>query len=155
MAEITANQIVNAQISEVWASWNDFANIAQFHPGLKNSHLIQGSSETGLGASRQCNFSDGKNFIREKIIGYVPEKQLVLDIYDGTMPLKTAVGTLDFTSVGHNRTKVTMRMIFTPKMGLIGKLLVPVMKKKLVDELGKLLSANAAFIERNTIQNAA
>ena len=155
MAEVTTIQEVNANLSNVWASWSDFGNIDQFHPSLKNSHLIQGSAETGLGATRQCNFSDGKNYIREKIIGYVPEKQLVFDIYEGTMPLKKAIGTLDFEAVGHNRTKVTMQVVFTPKMGLFGQLLVPIMKKKFRSDLGKLLSANATYIEQNSNRAAA
>lgn len=147
MAEVVVEQIVEAPLTEVWASWDAFADIAKFNPLLKGSYLLEKSAKTGLGAQRQCDFSDGKNYIREKIIGYVPQSHLVLDIYEGTMPVKDAVATLEFSQLGQNRSKVTMRMAFKPKMGLIGRLMLPVMKKQFAKMLGQLLAGNASYVE--------
>ena len=77
----------------------------------------------------------------------VPQKQLVLDIYEGTMPLKKAVATFDFDQLGPNRSRVTMRMEFEPKMGLIGRMMTPLMKKKFAKMLVQLLAGNASYVE--------
>ncbi len=118
MSKVTVERIVNAPIDAVWSSWDAFGDIKKFNPNLRGSHLLAGSAETGLGAERQCDFADGKNYVRERIIGYRPERQLVVDIYEGTVPLKTATGTFDFQSLGPSKTRVAMRMEFEPKMAL-------------------------------------
>lgn len=148
MADVTVKRIVNAPVSDVWASWDDFGDIARFNPNLKGSRLLSGSSETGQGARRQCDMADGKNYLLERIVGYTPEKEMVVDIYDGTMPLKSAKATLRFVSTTANRTEVSMRMEFVPKMGLLGKLMIPMMKPQFRKMLQGLLDANAAFVER-------
>ena len=69
MAVVVVDQTVEAPVADVWASWDAFADIVKFNPLLKDSYLLKDSADTGLGALRQCDFSDGKNYIREKIIG--------------------------------------------------------------------------------------
>ena len=155
MAEITVKRTISAPLSEVWASWDSFGEIDRFNPNLKSSHLINNSSTTGEGAMRQCNLADGKNYIRERIVNYEPEKRMVIDIYEGTMPLKNATATLSFDRVDVDKTEVNMKMEFTPKMGILGKILIPVMKPQFRKMLNGLLAGNAAFIERGVIINAA
>lgn len=147
MPEVTVNQTVNAPTSEVWKSWDDFANVHKFNPNLKGSHLMTGSPATGLGARRQCDMIDGKNYIREEILEYVPEKRVVVDIYDGTMPIKSAKATIELTKLGSNRTKVTMTMSFVPGMGLLGKIMAPVMKRQFTPMIKNFLAANAKYVE--------
>lgn len=148
MAEVTVTNVVNAPVSEVWASWDDYGNIVRFNPNLKGSHLLLDGKATGLGAKRQCDLADGKNHIREEIVGYTPLREIVVDIYDGTMPLNSAKATIRFDQQGVSRTKVTMTMEFTPKMGLLGKAMIPIMKPMFRKMLNALLVANAAFVER-------
>jgi uncharacterized membrane protein len=147
MSEVTVTQIVNAPVADVWAVWDDFGNIADFNPGVEKSYLLNGSSPGGLGAERQCDFIGGKIFVREKVVGYTPHKQMVIDIYDGNIPVKNAGATLNFKSLGANRTEVEMTMRFTPKMGLLGKMMVPMMKKQFRGALDGLLAGNANFVE--------
>lgn len=155
MAQVTVATRVKAPIAKVWESWDAFADISIFNPNLKASYLLEGSQETGLGAKRQCDFADGKNHIREEIIGYEPHKRLVLDIYDGTVPLKRAKATLLFGTRTLNETDVTMTMEFTPKLGLLGALMVPIMKPRFRKALAALLEANAAFVERGETRKLA
>ncbi len=149
MAEVTVKKIINAPIEKVFSTWNDeFADIYKYHPGLSRSYLLdQSPAFAGLGAMRHCVMNDGKNWIREKVIRVVENKQIVLDIYEGTMPLKSAVGTFNFTKINNQKTEVTMIMEFTPKMGLIGKLMTPLMKSKFRPMLQSLLDSNAAYAE--------
>lgn len=148
MAQVTVNTHVKAPVTKVWDSWNAFGDIHVFNPNLKGSHLLEGSAETGLGARPQCDFTDGKNHIREEITGYEPHNRLEFDIYDGTEPLKHAKATLLFSARTLNETDVTMTIKFTPKFGVFGALMVPMMKFQFKKALAGLLKANAAYVER-------
>ena len=148
MAKVTVSETVDAPLADLWASWDDFGDIYRFNPNLKTSFLLDGSATTGLGARRQCNLADGKNHIQERIIEYTPQKKLVIDIYHGTLPLKSALATFDFESLGPGKSRVTMTMDFTPKFGPLGLLMVPMMKPQFRRMLGALLKANAGYVER-------
>lgn len=154
MATVTVNRTINAPIEKVWASWDDFGGIFKFNPNLTQSYLIEGSQPTGKGAKRQCDINDGKNWIREEVVAYVPNNSMKINIYDGTMPLKQAIATLDFRQLGRDQTGVTMTMEFEPKMGLLGKLMVPMMKPKFKGMLNKLLAGNDAFVTKGQLANA-
>ena len=152
MADVTVNRTVNAPVADVWAAWDDFGAIERFNPNLKASYLIGDSADqgppTGVGATRQCDLKDGRNHIRERIVDYAPERRMVVDIYDGTMPLESATATITFEPTAAERTRVTMRMDFRPKFGPLGTLMVPMMKPQFRRMLQGLLDANAAFVER-------
>ncbi|KAJ55845.1 hypothetical protein ACMU_08715 [Actibacterium mucosum KCTC 23349] len=156
MASFETSITVNAPVSQVWASWDDFGNIYRYNPNLNGSHLINDSADTGLGAERRCDLADGKNHILERVIAYQPEKLMKIDIYDGTVPIKRAFGTLTFKPVGADCTRVDFAFEFTPKMGLLGKLMAPLMKRQLRGGLESLLAANKAYVETGeTVQRAA
>ena len=151
MPEVTLIRTVNAPVARVWDSWNDFAHIDKFNPNLRRSFLIGGNGDTGLGATRQCDLADGKNYIQERIIEYVPERRMVLDIYDGTMPLKRAKATIEMRPLSADRTQLNFTMDFTPKMGLLGRLMVPLMKPQFRKLLGKLVDGNKAYVENGVV----
>ncbi len=71
------------------------------------------------------------------------------------MPLKKAVATIAFRALAPNRTEVAMTMDFVPKMGLLGLLLVPMMKSSFRKMLTRLLSSNADYLEKGLVLNAA
>jgi len=149
MVTITVHKTVNAPVSALWESWDDYANIADFHPGLSASRLLDGQQETGMGALRQCDFTDGKTFLKERITGYEKNKRMVLEIFDTNAPIRNAHAIFEFQAVGGERSRVTMTMIFTPKMGLLGRLLTPIMRKQFTKGLNDLLASNAAHVEQN------
>ena len=151
MPKVSIKRTVNGTLEEVWNAWDDFAAIDKFNPNLNKSFLINESKATGLGAERQCDLSDGKNYIRERVIEYVPHQKIKVDIFDGTMPLKRALALIQMRKVGPNVTEVEFEMEFEPKMGLLGKLMVPLMKPQFRKLLGKLLDGNKAFVEHGTI----
>ncbi len=147
MAEVKLSRIINAPVERVWNSWDDFGSIDLFNPNLNKSFLLPGSRKTGLGATRQCDLKDGKNYIQERITEYVPQRRMVVDIFNGTIPLKRAVAAIDIEAAGFDRSKVTFTMTFEPKYGLIGKLMTPMMKRQFGRLLGKLIDGNKAFVE--------
>ncbi len=148
MATISVEKIVQAPVSEVWATWDDFGGIYRFNPNLSGSHLLEGSAPTGLGATRQCDLIDGKNYIQERVIDYVPNKRMVLDVFNGTVPVKNARAEIELRPVDDNSTAVSMTMHFEPKMGVLGKLMLPLMKPQFRKLLTKLLEGNAAYVEK-------
>lgn len=150
MADVTVSKTVKAPVEKVFSIWNDeFGDIYKFNPNLKDSYLLDDSpSNSGLGALRQCDLADGKNWIREKVISATQNKQIVIDIYEGTMPLKSAKATFDFVALPHGVTKVSMTMSFIPKGGFLGLLIVPLLSMKFRGMLSDLLDSNAAYAER-------
>ncbi|CTQ53242.1 putative integral membrane protein [Roseibium album] len=151
MPHVTVTRTIDAPVSEVWASWDDYANIDKFNPNLNRSFLIGENGATGLGATRQCDLEDGKNFIQERIVEYVPEQKVTVDIYNGTLPLKSAKAEVQMKPVGPNRTELNFTMHFVPKMGLLGLLMVPMMKPQFKKLLGKLVDGNRAYIESGVV----
>jgi ribosome-associated toxin RatA of RatAB toxin-antitoxin module len=148
MPKVIVSKRINASVDEVWASWDDFANIYKFNPNLSGSHLVSSDDvATRVGTQRQCDMVDGKNWIREEIIDYKPGKLMKLDIYDGTLPLKSMVVDIEFEELSSNRTRVRFTADFEPKFGVAGKLMVPLMKRQFQPMLQALLDANADFVE--------
>lgn len=145
MAKLSRDTIVEASLADTWASWDDFPNIANFHPDVTKSYTIQNTAATGKGAQRKCEFGP-KDYILEKIIGYVPRKQIVIDLYDMSFPMKDATATFDFEDLGEARTKVTMTVRFTPKMGLLGQMMLPMLKMKFGSALQGMLDGNANYV---------
>lgn len=151
MPHVSVTRDIAAPLDQLWASWDDFANIDMFNPNLNRSFQLGRGQPTGLGAERQCDLADGKNYIQEKIVAYEPRKRLVVDIYNGTLPLERALATFDFEALGADRSRVTMRMDFTPKMWPLTAPMLPLMKAQFRKLLGKLLDGNKAYVERGEI----
>ncbi len=151
--KIVVEEIVEAPLEQVWKTWDDFGVIARFAPNLKKSFLIEGSAKTGLGAKRHCDMADGKNFLKEEIIEYIPNKRLVIDVYDGSMPVESGTGAFDLEALDSGRTKVTMTMDFVPKFGVAGKMMMGAMKSKFRGQLQSMLKGNADYIEHGKIAN--
>ena len=148
MAEVVLTKTVNVSIEDAWAVWDDFHNVAKFNPLLASSHATTGKeSLEGLGAQRQCNMADGKNWIKEEIVAYTPLKEIKIAILESTMPLKEGMATIKLKKLGEHKTQVLFTMTFTPKMGLIGKLMTPMMKKQFSTMLGQMLDSYAKYSE--------
>ncbi|MEM7669026.1 MAG: SRPBCC family protein, partial [Pseudomonadota bacterium] len=119
MPNFTISKKVNAPIDQVWASWDDFANIATFNPNLSKSFLFGPQpGGTGVGTSRECKMADGKNWVRERITGYVPGRSIALEIIESSMPIKEMKITTAYRKVSDNVTEITLTCHFQLKMGV-------------------------------------
>ena len=154
MAEVQITRTIDAPVEDVWAAWDDYGDIQKFNPNLSRSFLLEGSDDTGLGALRQCDFIDGKNHIKERIVEYVPNRRMVVDIYDGTVPLKSAHAAIELFEEGPERTRVSFTFRFEPKLGVIGKLMIPMIKSQFAPALKKLVDANKAYVEKGVTVTA-
>jgi uncharacterized protein YndB with AHSA1/START domain len=147
MKPLIVKRTVNAPIENVWRVWDSFGDIHRFHPGLENSYLIEKSEPTGKGARRRCDFTGGKNYILEELVGYDPQGKMVVKIYDGNIPLKEAYVTFTFRRVSAQATEISASAEFTPKFGPLGALLRPLMRMQLGKGLEDLLRGNAEYME--------
>ncbi|MEM7781273.1 MAG: SRPBCC family protein [Pseudomonadota bacterium] len=147
MPQVKVEELVMAPAAQVWASWADFGNIDRFHPGITGSRLINGSAPEGLGAMRQCDMSaNGKQYVRERVTDIVENRLMVIDIFEATVPIKTATATLELSEVRDGFTLVTMTMNFKPSMGLLGAMMAPMMKMQFRKMLQQVLRSNADFV---------
>lgn len=127
---LTITQEINVPATRVWQALDDFGNIANFHPYVKESSIINGI-ETGMGARRVCHFYDG-NSIKETIVRYEPEKGYSVTMEEFSLPLKQGLIHLDVFPVNEHRSRVSVRMEFEPKFGLLGWLMATVMIKPML-----------------------
>ena len=146
MAQLQVTRIIEAPIDRVWAAWDAFGDVDRFNPNIRASYLINASKATGLGAERKCEMADGKNFIKERIVGYEPPTRMVIEAFACTLPLKDIRVTLDFAARTCDETEVTLTMNFHPN-GILGHLMMPMMKKDMAVALGRLLAGNKAYSE--------
>ncbi|MEE8296078.1 MAG: SRPBCC family protein [Sphingomonadales bacterium] len=154
MAKVTVNRKIKAPLKEVWASWDDFGNIYKFNPALKHSKLLEaGTANTGLGTQRHCDLVDGKNWVQEEIIEYQPEEKIKLVIFNSTMPLKTAVATIEFRKNGAKETEINFTMEFSPKFGLLGQMMVPLMKPQFKKMISGMIDGNDRFVTQGILAN--
>lgn len=128
MQTVSVTETINAPISDVWKSIDDYANIDQFNPNLTKSFLINGSAPTGLGAERQCDLINGKNYVREKIVGYETNRRFAVDIYEASVPIKQAEVEFTLREINERCTELTMTMNFEPKFGFLNAVMGPLMK---------------------------
>ena len=155
MAVVVVEKNINASVEKVFASWTEeFASIYKFNPNLNSSHLLGSTKEGGQkGSTRQCDLNDGKNWLRERVLDYRKNEKLVIDIYESSMPIKSNLVTFHFRSIGINKTRLTMTSEFEPKMGILGKMMVPLMKMKFKPMLQAMLDGNADYVESGAVVN--
>lgn len=149
-------KIINAPIGDVWSSWNDFANIYKFNPGVESSRLLSaGEVATSVGVRRECELSDGKNWLREEIVEYTEQRRLKIEVYESSMPLKSMFVTFDFETTPADGTEVTMTSEFEPGLGIVGKLIAPLMNRQIRKMSMALLDGNADYVTRHRCERKA
>lgn len=150
MQTVNIEKTIDAPIEKVWESWDDFGAIDKFNPGIRASRLL-GEDSTGIGARRECDLEDGKNWVRERIVDYVPLKRMRIDIVESSMPIKTMSATVALQAISDDKTEVQFTAEFEPKMGLLGKLMAPLMKRQFRPMLAAMLDGNADYVERGVL----
>lgn len=132
MKTIETEVTLQAPAQDAWSALREFGDIYVFNPNLTESHLLEGSPTHGLGARRHCTMSDGKNYIREEVIDWQEGESYTVDIYEGTMPLRTAQATLRVQPTGAQTCQVSMSLTYEPKFGALGAVLDVVMLRRMM-----------------------
>lgn len=135
MTMLRFTQQTAASSSTVWDLLADFENIDFFNPNLSRSFLLTKDAEIGVGTKRQCDLSDGKNFIQEEILEWQPGEYYLIDIYNGTMPVKNAKTKLGVIPSAQGGSQVYMEFSYDPKFGPIGKVMDILMMRRMMSGL--------------------
>ena len=106
----------------LWKYLADFSNIYQFHPLLKNSKFIEGSCVAGKGAERQCFMLDG-SYIKERIVAWEEGKYYTVEIFETSMPIKSARATLGVAPIDKCLSSAYMNMEIEPKYRVLKPIL--------------------------------
>ncbi len=131
MASIRETLTSSANPATVWPFLADFGAIDVFNPALKQSFSLEGGPDEGIGAMRQCDMVDGKNYIRERVTNWEVGKTYTVEIYEGTMPMSAMQATLSVEP--HAKGSVlSMQIDYTPKFGWLGKLMDVVMMRRMM-----------------------
>jgi len=147
MGAFTVTRSLDASPAEVWSVLADFGNIAEWNPNLSASRLL-GEQAGGVGTTRQCDLKDGKNYVRERVTTWEDGRRMEIDIYEGTMPLKSAIATIVLEPAGPRRTKVIASMSFVPKGGAVRKVATEVFMKPMMKHMfGRLVRGLKEHVE--------
>ncbi|TAN50094.1 MAG: SRPBCC family protein [Rhodospirillales bacterium] len=135
MAEITVAKLINASRTKVWDVASDIGHVDVFHP-MVEAAIATSDLKRGVGASRRCDFYDGKGSVDETVTAWTEGQSFTIAITRGTMPFKQADATFTFQDAGPARTMVEVTMRYKMKGGplgaMFGVLMVgPMMKKML------------------------
>lgn len=122
MGIITVTRTLNVGADRAWAALADFGNIANFHPGLSGSHLLDGSALAGVGAERRCDLKD-RNYLVERVLHWQEGHAYTVDIIDTSMPLRRATATLRVEPIDAHHCQASMQVDMTLKFGLLGKVM--------------------------------
>jgi len=132
MTTLTITREVASSATQVWDALCDYEGISAWNPNLKDSYLLEGSCTSGEGALRQCDMKDGKNWIRERVVAWRHGESYTVDIYEGTMPLRSARATLGVKPLGNGTSEAFMRLEYTPKFGPLGVVMNAVMMRSMM-----------------------
>lgn len=131
MPTITVTRKSKASAARAWDLMSDFGAIDAFNPTLKESHLLDGSCEIGLGAERQCTLKDGKNYIHERVVDWQEGRSYRIEVFGGTMPIDDIVAELAVEPEGAGSV-LRMTMQYRPRWGVVGRLVEPVLLRPMM-----------------------
>lgn len=131
MPTITVTRKSKASAARAWDLMSDFGAIDAFNPTLKESHLLDGSCEIGLGAERQCTLKDGKNYIHERVVDWQEGRSYRIEVFGGTMPVDDIVAELAVEPEGAGSV-LRMTMQYRPRWGVVGRLVEPVLLRPMM-----------------------
>ncbi len=120
MSTFAVTTTIQAPRTKVWEILADIGTIADWNPGVVESHLTSDEAH-GIGATRYCDLG-GKNYLDEQIVKWEENQRLTMRITDTNLPLKEV--DIRFTLQGDdNATAVTVSPEYTMPYGVIGQLL--------------------------------
>ena len=132
MASLVNKVSINAPIGRVWEILTNLPELADYDPTVAAAKLIS-PAKTGPGAARQVTMKDGKHWFKEKVTDFEPGERLTFELTACNFPIRHLTHTYSF-SESHGKTTVTQVMRYTPKFGLLGKLMDAAMIKSNSDK---------------------
>ncbi len=133
---VSVKKTINAPSEILWNYLADYSNIERFHPLLSSSQFIEGADSCEIGSTRQCNMKDG-NYVKERITDWVEGSHYTVDIYESSMPIKSAKGTLGVKAINKNSSEAFFTMEVTPKIKAMHPMMFLLFKFKVAPNILK------------------
>lgn len=128
MPTITDSIVVDAPASKIWDLLADMEAPTRYSPAVSRVRRI-GDIRDGIGAERHCDLVDG-GFFRERVVGWSPNREIAMEIYEANGPLDVATGTFTMTPRADGRTDLTCRMEYRLGMGPLGAVMAATVAKR-------------------------
>lgn len=146
MSVVSASREIPAAVSEVWATLADFGGIHRYNAGVDRSPINEGTPSSGVGSERTCHLYNGGH-LQERVVESIEGEKLSIDIFESSMPLKSANGTFTLAPISGGGTRVTVSMEYEVKYGPIGVVLdFLVVKRMLGPSMHQLLAGLDHYI---------
>ncbi len=120
MSEFTDSIEISAAPEQVWAVLADLGSIFDWNPGVEHSEQTS-AGDVGIGATRRCGLG-GKNYLKEEIVVFEPNRRLTIRIIDTNLPFNSADIRFSLESDG-SHTIVTVSPDYELKFGVVGRIL--------------------------------
>lgn len=139
MKTVTVTRIINADLDTIWAQIADITLVENWHLGVKRADLLS-ENETGLGATRRCNFYDGTDVV-EEFIGFEDKRQVHVQIREFAAPMKSFEATFAVVPTSSGATQISITMNYEMKLSIFGDALdLLVIKGKMTKLLDRVLA---------------
>ncbi len=147
MHTTTVQRRFEVSANRVWAAFDDFGGIHNFHSMVEASPLTGGESR-GLGCERECHMYGG-GVVKERITHYEPGRRMTVNIIDaGPFPLRQAAADIEVVPKGPHASLVTFTMAFEPKFGALGWLMAKlIMVRQFHGLVGQILDGLATHLD--------
>ncbi|MCP5066353.1 MAG: SRPBCC family protein [bacterium] len=141
MSTLTTSRTLRHSPESVWSVLDDFGAIHRWSAAVESSPINAGTPDRGVGAERNCHFYDG-NHIQERVTQVVEGRRLALEVFDTSMPLKSADAVFELVRTSDGGTELTMTFTYVVKFGLLGKAMDGLMlRRTMAGSLTRLLAA--------------
>lgn len=120
--ELNGELLIEASKERVWEALGDFGNNYLWNPAVVHSHSTS-EAPNGVGATRHCDLTISKASIEERVVGWVENEEMRIEIFDGrrTPPFKEAWGRITLEEVPDGGGTLTkMRIHYDLKYGILG-----------------------------------
>ncbi len=104
MAIGSVSHTIDAPKDRIWALFANYGDVAGFHPGIEESHVIK--DVAGVGGARSCDFGGGRG-VNENITEWQEGARVTFEATEfRKLPLKRMIATFTFAEA-HGKTIVT------------------------------------------------
>ena len=147
MAKLHNEILIESTIGEIWEALTIVDKLDVYDPTVKKSTATT-SLKSGIGAKRKVEMLDGKNWFEETCTVSETNKILTYELTACSFPVKKLKHNYSFQNVGKN-IRVTQKMHYEMKFGLLGKLIGAMLKPKWNKGINEFLGGLKKYSENS------
>lgn len=146
MAKLHNEIMIDASMNKIWEALTIVDKLDIYDPTIKKSSATT-NLKSGIGAKRKVDMLDGKNWFEETCTVSETNKALTYELTACSFPVKKLKHSYRFQNVG-NQIKVSQKMSYEMKFGLLGKLMGNMLKPKWNKGINEFLGGLKQYAEK-------